>query len=142
MKEEEEESGGKEKSRPYFPAFGRRAQKMELSLCHACNELLLIKQLFSFCTSRGYSSLLEEPRVFLAQITNRHVSSFSFEKSRQRREFRWLPRGKRTSSIKSKKKGRDTEETDARLFSFLTGVRAKRLSSYVSRVAPSTNYIS
>lgn len=34
------------------------------SLCRACNELLLIKQLFSFCFSSSYSSLLKEQGGF------------------------------------------------------------------------------
>lgn len=142
----------KEKSHPHFLAFGRRAEISSSCWRCVCNELLLIRQLFSFCSSSGHPSTLGElastlaRRSFLAQITNRRISSFSFEKCRQREKPR--PPWQRRQMSTEEKVTETEEQADEFLISFAEAGRdvrddkGKRLSSYVSHVTPPTNYIS
>lgn len=79
-------NGGIEKERrrkiaPLLSGFRKTRGKIKSSLCRACNKLFLIKQLFSFCLSNGYS--LER-----FPYANKKIAAFFFQFSEGRRQGR------------------------------------------------------
>lgn len=102
--------------------FRKTWGEIKPSLCRVCNELLLIKQLFSTCYSSG-CSLLRERRGFLAQITNRRISFSSFEKCCQRGVLASL---EGTSNV-SERKRRSEGETDGWVSFYFCGEQSEKI---------------
>lgn len=136
--------GGRKKNRALTFRLSKVVQRDQaLSLCRACNKLLLIKQLFSFSVFPVVIRLSFERKREneMFPYANKKLPRFFFFSFEKRRQQEVSALWKRCQMSTEEKRVR-VKEKQAEFPLLFARDRAKRLSSYVSHVTPSTNYVS